>query len=877
MTAGFDDIVATFRGHVAADPAAPAIAWFDVRARVTEQHDRAGYLARCEGLAGALQARGVEAGEPVLLIHPPGLAFFEAFFACLIAGAIPVPAYPPDPLGRGPRLDFVGRATAKIGIRVALSTARYINARRLGDVRHVFRRGGGWPELRWLATDRLGGGAAPAPRRPAPDDVAFMQFTSGSTSAPRGVAISHRNLMHQLRVNAERGGIDPESRLVAWLPQYHDFGLVNAFLCSLASGCPVWLCSPLDFLANPAIWPEMLHRVRATHSGSPDFGYAYTVRKTTPAERRRWDLSALRCAASGGEVIRPATVRGFAEAFAESRLDRDALQGGYGLAEHTLAISGGTVALMHFDAAAIEARGALVRVDAEHPRAHEMACAGRPFRGVELRFVDPETGAALPEGRIGEIWVRSESVALGYVGEAEATAATFHNRLDGEGEARWLRTGDLGALVEGHLFVTGRQKELIIVRGRNVHPADVEDAARAAHAALRPGGIAAVGFEADGEEQLAVLVELRGDGRTVPSELVEAVRRAVAETGLHLARLVVLPKGALPKTTSGKLQRRQTAARLATGDFDVLLDRRWTAPPPEEAGEDALVSTLATLPALSAETRRALAREALAEALAAQGIDAPASGDIGLNALGLDSLGIAALVERVERGTGRALSRDEALTITTLDALLDWIVAPSPIPRVAVAPAAAVGPTPATSFQRHIHADHGATPGATRLVEVEGPLTAADVRAALAALVARHDLLRTGFELRDGALTLVPHADAAAALVELDAGPREAQIAGIEAALAAPFALDRPPLLRAAFAPAAGGRALLGVTLHHLIYDGVSIHQLLAEWLDTLGELTAGAAPATEPAPSFLAAARAQPAPSDAARDWWRRALAEAP
>lgn len=874
----FVDLVETFRVHAAREPGAPALAWFDDRARITEQHDRKSYLNRTEGLAGALRARGVEPGEPVLLIHPPGLAFFEAFFACLIAGAVPVPAYPPDPLARGPRLDFITRATAKIGIRVALSTSRYVNARRLGDLRHVLRRGDGWPALRWLATDRLAAGPTPPPHRPAPDDIAFMQFTSGSTSTPRGVAISHRNLMHQLRANAERSGMGPESRAVAWLPQYHDFGLVNAFLCSLWVGCPAWLCSPLDFLKKPSIWPEMMHRVRATHSGSPDFGYAYTIRKTTQAERRRWDLSALRCTASGGEAIRPATVRAFAEAFAESGFDRGALYGGYGLAEHTIGISGGPVALMHFDAAAL-AGGVLEAVAAEHPRAHELASSGWPFADVALCIVEPETGAVLPAGQIGEIWARSDSVALGYVGEPEASAATFDNRLAGEGERRWLRTGDLGALVEGHLFVTGRLKELIIVRGRNVHPADVEDAVReTAHPALRPGGVAAVGCEFDGEEQLAVLVELR-DGRAVPEDLAEVVRAAVAEGGLHLARLVVVAKGALPKTTSGKLQRRLTAERLAAGGFDALLDRRWIAPPPDTTADDALVEALAKLSALPAAERRPAARAALLGWIAQHGAEVARAeaDDAGLHALGLDSLAIAELVERVERGTGRSLARAELHTVTTLAALVDWILAPPASP--VAAPVAALtttdGPVPATSFQRHIHHDHGTAPAAALLVEVEGPLTATAVQAALEALVARHDLLRAGFELRDSALTLVPHSSATAALTVLAPGSGDAPITTIEAALRAPFDLARPPLLRAVFAPGEPGRAWVGVALHHLIYDGYSIHALLAEWLDALATAAAGEALAHTPSPSFLAVARQQPAPTEAARAWWRRALAE--
>jgi acyl-CoA synthetase (AMP-forming)/AMP-acid ligase II len=375
----FIDLVSRVRAHASEDPDAPALAWFDDRAEVVAQRTRGEYLTRCEALAGALLSRGCRPGEPALLIHPPGLAFFEAFLACLIAGIVPVPAYPPDPLGRGPRLAFIDHVCAEIGIRHALTTARYNNGRRLGNVRHLLRRSASWPRLEWLATDKLSG-RAPPPRRPAPEDLAFIQFTSGSTHRPRGVQITHRNVIHQITVNRAR--LTPEHRVVVWLPQYHDFGLVNAFLCALGGGAPLWMCSPLDFLKNPAVWPEMMHRVGATHTASPDFGYAFATRKTTPEQRARWDLSTVQCAGSGGEAVRPETVEAFAEAFAPSGFPRAALQSGWGLAEHVVGATGGVIEIRTVDHAPLRRGEALRPVPPDHPRAQRIASSGHPFPSV---------------------------------------------------------------------------------------------------------------------------------------------------------------------------------------------------------------------------------------------------------------------------------------------------------------------------------------------------------------------------------------------------------------------------------------------------------------------------------------------------------------
>lgn len=879
----FIDLVSRVRAHAAQDPDALAMSWFDDRAEVVEQHTRGAYLARCEALAGALLARGCRPGEPVLLIHPPGMAFFEAFFACLIAGIVPTPAYPPNPLGRGPRLAFIDHVCGALGIRHALTTARYITARRLGDMRHLLKRGEGWPRLKWLATDKLSGSAPPPRPHPAPDDLAFVQFTSGSTSRPRGVRISHRNITHQIDVNEAK--LTPEDRGVVWLPQYHDFGLINAFLCSLGSGAPVWLCSPLDFLKNPEIWPEMMHRVRATHSASPDFGYAYVTRKTTPDQRARWDLSSMKCSGSGGEAVRPETVEAFAEAFGPCGFSREALYAGWGLAEHVVGATGGVIEIRTVDHAPLRRGEALRPVPPDHPRARRIASSGHPFPTVELRVVDPETAAVLPDGQIGELWVSSDSVARGYVGDEDATRAAFDNRLAGEGDRRWLRTGDLGALLDGELYVTGRRKELIIVRGRNIHPHDVESAVRAAAIpAIRPGGIAAVGVELDGAEQLALVVELRGAPGDLDA-LAAEVRQIVAAHDLHLAQLAIVGKAAIPKTTSGKLRHTELAQRLADGrlaaDPRTAYLESWTAPTLDDPATLDLDATLADLAARPPAERRPAVRAALTDAIATL-TGAPVAahdGDVGLNALGLDSLAVASLIETLERATGRAASRVEMFELTTLDRLVEWVVdaalaPPAPSPAPLTAP---TGPVRATPFQALVHLDQGRAPGAAHLIEIDGPLTPAHTEAALRALLTRHDLLRARFEERDGALWMHPDAASDPALTVLDTRPRETQTTRVDALLRAPFDIDQPPLLRAIHAPLVGGGALLGLAIHHLVFDAASLAALLDAFVDALATAAAGEPPDHAPSPSYLALAAETADPPADHVDWWRARLATAP
>ncbi|HEU5315012.1 MAG TPA: AMP-binding protein, partial [Chloroflexota bacterium] len=374
------------------------------------------------------------------------------------------------------------------------------------------------------------------------EDLAFLQYTSGSTSAPKGVAVTYANLGHQLEMQAAAFKLGRETRAVFWMPHYHDFCLVGGVLGALHGNGQVFLLAPDSFLRRPAVWPEVLSRVRATHTGASNFGYELVVQRTTPEQRAGWDLSALRVAVSAAEPVRRRTAEAFVDAFTPAGLRAETFCTAYGLAEHTVGISlGGRRWRRRHDT--------------------DVASCGVPGQGVEVRIVDPESGRPMPDGETGELWVRSPSVCAGYYGLPDETRATFQARIAGGDDAAgaYLRTGDLAFLDGGEVFVCGRLKDLIIVRGRNVYPQDIEADVEASHPLLLAGG--AVAFSVPDEpagEALVVVAEVRArrvtpaDGAAI-SRAVDAAARRRADVACRA--VVLVQPGAVPRTTSGKVRR----------------------------------------------------------------------------------------------------------------------------------------------------------------------------------------------------------------------------------------------------------------------------------------------------------------------------------
>ena len=381
------------------------------------------------------------------------------------------------------------------------------------------------------------------------------------------MVISHGNLACEVASNATDLGLGPHARGVFWVPQYHDLGLISVIASTIAGNSRTTLMSPLTFLQRPSVWFDVMARVRATHTAAPNFAFELAVRKTTPQQRAGWDLSSLRVVMSAAEPIRASTMDKFFAAF--DSIDESAFFPAYGLAEHTVSVSMGGGATLRVDRTALEC-GRVVPVSDGVPY---LGCGRITKPGAVIRIVDPATRRACAPDEVGEIWVDSPTKGLGYWGMPEATAETFQARIAGEpGDREYLRTGDLGFFHDGELYVTGRCKDLIIVRGRNLYPADIEDSLRDCHPLIRPGGVASFAVDAGDGEGLVIFVEARADkvSTAEADEIVEAVRRRVYEEHQLGCHAVVLGlAGTVRKTTSGKVRRLACKQAFLTGEIEA--------------------------------------------------------------------------------------------------------------------------------------------------------------------------------------------------------------------------------------------------------------------------------------------------------------------
>ena len=508
----------------------------------------------------------LEPGDRVLLAYTPSLSFARALLATLYAGLLPAPVPLPNPFDPESGIELFSSIAEDCDARAILTNTEYARARRLGAAKQIItrRRRTTWPGLTWIDTDRTPRRMRTSIERPShagADDVALLQYTSGSTSTPKGVMITHGNLWHQLSANAIELGVGVDTRAALWVPHYHDFGLISGLLSAIYSGSQAWFLSPLDFIRRPATWFDLITRVRATHVAAPNFAYDFSVRKTTPEERARWDLSSLQVVMSAAEPILPRTVEEFLRAFEPCGLKRDAFCPAYGLAEHTVGVSVNGQARLMAHRETLEREGALRVVapasmtDLDEASTRELVGCGAPSVGVTLRVVDPKTRRPVAHGHTGELWVDSPSKAAGYWGRMDETREAFEATIESEPDAgSFLRTGDLGLMWEGELFVTGRIKEILILHGRNIYPQDIEETVRQCHPMIRPGGIAAFSIQPHEHEQLVVWVEVR-EGAPIPA-IVQACREAILRAHQLIPHtLVIGTPGLVLKTTSGKIRR----------------------------------------------------------------------------------------------------------------------------------------------------------------------------------------------------------------------------------------------------------------------------------------------------------------------------------
>jgi 8-amino-7-oxononanoate synthase len=510
-------------------------------------------------------------GDRVVLLVPPGLEYVAAYFGCLYAGVVAVPAYPPNPRRADPR---VARIVADCGARVALVSDAFM------------ARLDGWlalsPELSaltWLDAGRLADGDAASWRAPSVTgpSLAMLQYTSGSTGDPRGVMLTHANLLHNSAVIHRVSEHRPHDNGVFWLPPFHDMGLIGGILQPIYAGLSAALMAPATFLQRPMRWLEAMSRYRATTSGAPNFAYDLCVERIGDAERETLDLSAWRTSFNGAEPIRADTIERFSQAFAVSGLRRDVILPCYGLAEGTLLVSGGPAErparVMMADRRRLES-GELRPPDESGTSPIALVASGQPVADQTVAIVDPDTGAACAERQVGEIWVAGASVAAGYWGRPDASAATFQARLPGS-DRPFLRTGDLGVLLDRQLVVTGRLKDLVILDGRNYYPHDIEVAAERSHASLRPGFTAAFGVAGEGRERLVLVAEvIRHHKPEQDRALFQAIRSELAGMiGIVPDEIIAIRQNTIPRTSSGKIQRRACRVAYLADALEVV--GRW--------------------------------------------------------------------------------------------------------------------------------------------------------------------------------------------------------------------------------------------------------------------------------------------------------------
>ncbi|GAA1313903.1 fatty acyl-AMP ligase [Saccharothrix xinjiangensis] len=502
---------------------------------------------RASAVASWLAESGM-AGRPVLLLYPAGLDFLVAFLGCLYARAVAVPA--PLPLSGASRVDRVNRLVEDSGARVVLTDEAHVAV--LGD-------------LSARTFDETPAPGSWAPPEVGADTVAYLQYTSGSTSRPRGVEVTHGSLTHNLELFGKLSGDVPVRRIGGWLPHHHDMGLVGLQLQALHAGADLVLLSPEAVVARPIRWLRAISDHRVDWTVAPDFGYAWATRRIGDEELDGLDLSCLTMAVSGAEPIRIATLDAFADRFAPVGFRRGALSPGYGLAESTLVVTctsrglGPTV--RRFTPESLAAGEVVLTPD---PGGVPLVGCGEPG-DMRVRVVDPATGAEVADGTIGEIRVAGPSLAAGYHDDPAATRAAFVTGADG----RWLRTGDLGFLLDGQLYVTGRLKELIIVRGRNLYPHDIESSAREAHPDAGRG--AAFGVrDADSGEHVVLVQEVRGASRGDPGGFADAVLDAVTGQFGVSASIVVVRSNAICRTTSGKVRRGHMRDLFLDGGLSAL-------------------------------------------------------------------------------------------------------------------------------------------------------------------------------------------------------------------------------------------------------------------------------------------------------------------
>ena len=864
-----NNLASFFKWRCQQQPGALAYAFVRDTLEIAESMTYAQLAVQVNALAGRI-AQHSQQGDRVLLVYPPGLEFVRAFWACMVTGRIAVPVPAPDPVR------FKNNAPRLRAIIVDAQASLVLTNKELLEPARSFRDDEGVGAAHWLATDGAPMDAAlpavPTPISLGPDSVAYLQYTSGSTSTPRGVIITHANVLAQCHAGATAIGVNSlHSRLLCWLPHFHDYGLAFGTLEPFHAGTPSYLMSPLTFLRRPLRWLDAIARYGITHTGAPNFAYVACVKAL--AQHPDWtaDLASLVSSSCGAEPIHPDTPDHFHAAFASHGLHASTFAPAYGMAEAVLGVTatppGAPVHVLELDGQML-ARQSVREAEANSTQVRRIVGCGRPFAETYLRIVDAQTLEPCATDAIGEIWVQGSSVGQGYWRREQASAEIFGART-ANGEGPYLRTGDLGFIQNGELFVTGRLKDLIIVHGRNHAPQDIEWTVQRSNPVLRPGYGAAFSINTDDGEALVVVQEVERSAADADlAQIARGIRRAVAEEhDLPIHALVLIRAGSVPRTTSGKIRRQSCKQEYLDGKLQALWVDVFKAHEPAAAGIEDFPLDLRSMP--DPQQRLAIIERCLVHQVARFALRDPK--DIPLDAspieCGLDSLSTFRLLQAIEPRLGFTLPPARVLGAPSLRAVAALIEALMAQPRSAQLELAALtqqqrqGAQPLSAAQRRMWFWQELAPGAALYnvpvaLALNGPLDSELLEACLRALMHRHEILCSRWVSVDGrpmqrlgpphdwrlGRVILTGRDAASASREYE------QLAADEGLRPIDPTRDAP--MRATLVTFAEQDHRLLWTLHHSICDGWSVDILLDE-LSQLYSTGSRGSPAALPAPGL--------------------------
>ncbi|MCF8967077.1 non-ribosomal peptide synthetase [Pseudomonas carnis] len=769
---------------------------------------------RARTIAAALQANA-GLGERAVLLFPSGPDYVAAFFGCLYAGVIAVPAYPPESTRRHHQerlLSIISDAEPRLLLTIASLSEGLAQIENAPTVLSVDTLEAQQAD-QWVEPDLKA------------DDIAFLQYTSGSTALPKGVQVSHGNLVAN-EVLIRRGfGIDlnPDDVIVSWLPLYHDMGLIGGLLQPIFSGVPCVLMSPAYFLGRPLRWLEAISEYGGTISGGPDFAYRLCSERVSESALERLDLSRWRVAYSGSEPIRLDTLERFAEKFAACGFTPNNFFASYGLAEATLFVAGGTrghgIPALRLDEQALAANRA------EPGQGPAIMSCGTSQPDHAVLIADPHTLTELPDQCVGELWATGPSIAHGYWRNPQASAKTFVQHAG----RTWLRTGDLGFIRDGEVYITGRLKDLLIVRGHNLYPQDIEQTIEREVEVVRKGRVAAFAVNDQGLEGIGIAAEISRSVQKIlpPEALIKAIRQAVAEACQQAPSVVVLLNpGALPKTSSGKVQRAACAIRHADGSLDSY------AQFPGQQGQASEVALESDL------------QQQIAAIWCEQLQLAHVAGDDHFFLLGGNSITATQVVARLRESLGLELSLRllfEAPTLAAFATAVAQLQQDGGVAQGAIHVLSRQEDLPQSLAQNRLwitwqldpHSIAYTIPGALHL---RGELDEDALRHSFQQLIQRHEALRTRFYERDGQAfqRVEATADFELPIIDLSDLPnteREARAQQVrEDQARSPFDLEKGPLLRVTLVRLGDEDHQLLVTLHHIIADGWSLNILIDEF-----------------------------------------------